>query len=226
MEFVPDSQQPIIESEIFLPILRVHRPSHPGCEGKTEFEQVAGKAVDGTLSVFGMGGGKGEALTTRFTGEYPADRSCSEWVMPAMLSFQFLSTRVDGTEVGYGARGSVERTGLKLVERPIPKSDDGCQIPSEQVPTTRWVNPQGQLDRRRTKSKAPVWEWCEVERETKGKLSVGLSLGSRVPAKVSLDFLRTVSTRQKTGAGLAPGTTYLAYYPADENRFEICWSTV
>lgn len=225
VEFAADPDQPIIETEVWLPMMRVHRPHHRGCKGWARFEQITGQTTDGSLNFLGMGGGAGEALSARFTDEYPADTECSEWVLKGKLSFRFGTTLVDGTDVGYGMRGDIEGVGSDLVERPIPSDDDGCQRKRDDIPQELWLEKKG-LDRTKIRGKAPVSRSCEIERETSGKLSVGVSLGLHASAKISLDFVRTFTTKQSAGANLAPGARYLAYYPAKRNNFEVCWTTL
>jgi hypothetical protein len=226
VDFIPDPEQPP-PVEIMLPLFRLHRPRVKGCEASYASESAVGVDVDGTINVLGMGGGGGFTLKARFGSEYTARGECVETVIPAKLQFQFGKTVVDGTVVASGMRAKVlEEKDADHIVRPVPPEVDSCEQPSKAL-SDLLSHP---YDLRKMPTKDSQEERFTLEREARGKLSVGLTIGGQVPVKFGLDFVRSMSSQFTIRTTLSPGKRYVAYAPnrdagtTFEQQLEICWT--
>lgn len=227
VEFVPDPDPPD-PIEIWVPVMRLHRPRHEGCEVTYTAENTNADTIDAEVKIFGMGAGGGFSAKVSVKDGYTAKGDCVETVVPAQLQMLPGKTVVNGTEVAYGMRAKVfnaepdrERT------RAIPMPFDCCERSRTELDGLA-VKPFGLAD-------APPDDIrtneVTLETETHGRLAVGLETGGSVPVKMGLDYER--STVQKTAIQvvLAAGVDYLAYAPfrhvaeALEQQIEICWTT-
>ena len=224
LTFATDVQQPVLEANAMLPVLRVHCPRQKGCKGVAKFAETTRGGVTGSLKVLGLGGGKGAETHIKYQGEYPARETCMEWAIPATLRLEFGTTFLDEIELAYGARWHVDvADDAGIQEQAVPASQDLCETPIEAIPSVLWAN-ERPFDRRRTPQEEAVWQSQTFEQTTKGKLSLGLNW-STPPVNLSLDFERESTRSYELGAYLAAGSRYLAYYPAPGHLSEICWTT-
>jgi hypothetical protein len=219
VEFRPDPGTDPTESDIWLPILRLHCPDHEGCEAEYAIAQANGAAVSLELSVFGLGGGAGQSVTATVSETYSTTGRCMEIAVPAKLVLQLGGTYVNGTQVAYGIRASIKDVDTKaLTERPIPPGH-GCGRPFAEVgKESLW-----QLDRRQAGGGGnQTWE-VKLETETEGKLSLGLELGT-APLKLGLDYVRKTTSETAITTGVSPGARYAAYLPPGGGDFEVLWT--
>jgi hypothetical protein len=219
VEFRPDPGTEPLESDIWLPILRLHCPDHEGCEAKYAISKAEGAAADLELSIFGLGGGGGQTVTCTVSETYSTVGRCIEIAVPAKLVLRLGGTYVNGTQVAYGIRATIKDVDTKaLTERSIPP-DHGCGLPFGKVrKDSLW-----QLDRRQAGGGGnQIWE-VKLETETEGKLSLGLELGT-APLKLGLDYVRKTASETAITTGVSPGARYAAYPPPGGGDFEVLWT--
>lgn len=71
----------------------------------------------------------------------------------------------------------------------------------------------------------------EIEKETYGRVSIGLDVGGGLPVKLGLDYERSTTKAATLEVTFAAGFNYLAYGPLRRpgstlgQQLEICWAT-
>ena len=218
VEFRPDAESGPIESDIWLPILRLHCPHHKGCEAEYAIAQATGGEANLEVSVFGVGGG-GQSITCTVSETYGSSGECIEIAVPGKLVLQLGGTYVNRTQIAYGLRATIKDVDPKaLTERQLPP-DHGCDAPFTQVQAgSLW-----QLDRRTSTDPKNQTFAEKLETETEGKLSLGLELGN-APVKLGFDYVRKTASETTITAGVSAGARYAAYEPPGGGGFEVLWT--
>jgi len=221
VEFRPEPGAEPTDVDVFLPLVRLHCPSHPGCNA--EYSTATGSGSEGKveMSLFGVGGGAGKSMTCTLSETYATGERCKEIGVPAKLRVQTGRTYVNDTEVAYGMRASIEQVATKdLIERTL-SAGHGCQLPYEEVAErAEW-----KMDRRGVDGKEDELNFhqIEMERESEGKVTVGLEIGS-APLKLGMEYVRKTSFKAAVKTGVSPGARYAAYAPPGDGGFEILWT--
>jgi hypothetical protein len=227
VEFVPDPDPPD-PIAIWIPVMRLHRPQRDGCQATHTIGGETGEGCEAELTVAGSGGNGGYKITTRMRDSYTARSQCVETVIPAKLLLVPTKTVIDGTEVAYGLHAKLtEVDDSNPISRPIPKELDECGRGAadlagiEAKPYPYAQSPEG--------DSAEIS--IEIERETYGRLSVGLEVGGAIPVKFGLDYERSTATTASLDVTFSTGADYLGYGPLRRpgakfgEQLEICWST-
>jgi hypothetical protein len=226
--FVPDLEQPE-DMPIWIPLVRLHRPKRVGCQATYSIGRRDEKDVEMTVTVLGSGGGGGVKTTLSVKRAYTATSRCVETVMPAKLRMRVGRTLINGTEVSYGVHTEVvdvDPSALKT--RTIPAVEDSCQRSARTLSDL----PVRDYDYRTSPKGDSASDEITIEREVRGKMSVGFATGGSVPIKLSLDYQRATSREFGITTVFSTGARYVAYAPtraegssALEQQVEICWTT-
>jgi hypothetical protein len=227
VEFVPDPDPPE-PVPISIPVMRLHRPRRLGCEATHTVEREVGESAEMNVTVLGSGGNGGYRVRARMKGSYTARSACVETVIPAKLLLVPTKTVVNGTEVAYGLHAKlIDVDGDHQDHRPIPQELDECERREADLAGTDTElfpfrnSPEGDS------GNAVI----EVERETYGRLSVGLNIGGTVPVRFGLDYERNTAHMAALDVKFAAGADYLAYGPLRRpgatlgEQLEVCWAT-
>lgn len=228
VEFVSDPGEPT-DVPIWIPLVRLHRPKRTGCQATYSVGRKAATDVGMTVTVLGSGGGGGIKTTLSVRREYTATSRCVEAVVPAKLRIRAGRTLVNGTEVSYGTRTEVidiDKNALKT--RPVAAEDDSCQRSARALGGL----PMRDYDYTTSPKGDSALDEIIVEREVRGKMSLGLAAGGAVPINLSLDYERTTTDDLMITTVFSTGARYVAYSPAPaegslalEHQIEICWTT-
>jgi hypothetical protein len=227
VEFVPDPDPPK-PVPIWVPLMRLHRPYGEGCTATYSSESADVRNVNLAVKILGVGAEGGFKVGVSLLDEYVARSACIETVIPAKLQLLPGKTVVNGTEVAYGIRAKVtEIEPEKQKPRRVPAEEDDCERSAAELDGFE-VKPYDERELPETNTHTRA---IGVERETFGRLSVGLEMAGSIPIKLGMDYER--SSQQKTilRIELAGGRRYLAYAPIRrtgaklEQQIEICWTT-
>lgn len=222
VEFAPDPAQDPWDSDVWLPVARVHRPARRGCSSvytTTDRQSVTHSA---NFSVGGMGGGGYTNFTVEFTREYPAKAKCKEARVLAELEVRFGTTLIDGNAVAYGTRVTVRN--VRPEERgyaDIPPEVDFCGWPPEKMPRAGRVS--WDLHEATGAEGDTPGDTMKIGREAAGTLSVGVTFG-RVPVTLSMAYTRACAKDSMVETRFAPGAKYLGYTPHSGSALERCWT--
>ena len=228
LEFVPDPEQPD-DVPIWIPLVRLHRPKRAGCHATYSVGRENATDVEMTVTVLGSGGGGGVKTTLSVKRGYTATSRCVETVIPAKLRMRIGRTLINGTEVSYGIRTEiVDIDPMALSTRQIAVGEDACQRSASRLSGL----PMRDYDYTTSPKGDTATDEIVIEREVRGKMSVGLAAGGSVPINLSLDYQRATTHSFGITTVLSTGARYVAYAPtpaqgssALEQQIEICWTT-
>jgi hypothetical protein len=221
VEFRADRDADPIESDILLPILRLHCPPREGCEAEYAISNAEGGTASFELSIFGIGGGGGQSMTCTVSQTYTAKAQCIEVAVPAKLVLQFGGTYVNGSQVAYGTRVTIRDVDpMQQKLRSLP-AGHGCGLGYDAVKGAALTH----LDLTALDGTQGNQEWeVQLEMESEGKISVGLELG-KAPIKMGFDYVRKTASETTITTGVSPGAAYTAYPPPAGGDFEVLWTT-
>jgi hypothetical protein len=221
VEFRADQSSEPVETEVWLPILRLHCPPRKGCEAEYAVAHAQGDAATFELSVFGLGGGGGQSMTCTVSQVYTAKAQCMEIAVPAKLLLQFGGTYVNDSQVAYGMRATIKEVDAQRQKLRTLPPNHGCGLDYETVKGTALTRMDlTELDGNQGNQEFAV----ALERETEGKLAVGLELGS-APVKMGFDYVRKTAFETTITTAVSPGGIYTAYPPPAGGGFEVLWTT-
>jgi hypothetical protein len=230
VEFAAVRNTDVWRVPIDLPLVRVHRPLHPGCSGVATISSGTGTSVEATLEFMGLKGGGGRGFRTELSSKYTATSVCKEEVVPATLLVEHGATLLNGEAIAYGARYQV--VDVKRHERrtqPIAPSADPCQHPPSSTPDPVpefWATfdktaiPPGEGDSDREGARFGTTGYVTV--------GVGAELGS-APLKLSVEMKRAMEAEYAVETTLTGGARYLRFpvcSAAEALPYEICWSVL
>jgi len=227
MEFVPDPDPPE-PTEIWVPIMRLHRPCREGCEATYTSESANADAIEANVKILGVGAGGGFSAKVSVKDGYTARSACVETVVPAQLQLLPGKTVVNGTEVAYGMRAKVfNAEPAREKTRAIPAALDCCERTRSELDglaVERYGLAEAPPDDVKTRE-------IVLETETHGRLAVGLEMGGSIPVKMGIDYERSTAQKTAIQVALTTGVDYLAYAPVRHvaealvQQIEICWTT-
>jgi hypothetical protein len=220
VDFRPDQGSKPVETEVWLPILRLHCPPRHGCEAKYAIAHAQGGTATFELSVFGLGGGGGQSMTCTVSQIYTAMAQCIEIAVPAKLLLQFGGTFVNGSQVAYGMRATIKEVDARRQKLRTLPANHGCGLDYETVKASALKH----LDLTELDGQGNQ-EWAvALATETEGKLSVGLEFGT-APVKMGFDYVRKTASETTITTVVSPGGIYTAYPPPGGGGFEVLWTT-
>lgn len=227
VEFVPDPDPPE-PVPITIPVTRLHRPKREGCEATHTLTHEAGESAEINLTVLGSGANSGYTIRGAMKDSYTARSTCMETVVPAKLLLIPTKTVVNGTEVAYGLHAKlIELDGDHPDRRPIPPALDDCERSDADLANTDTKHFPFRGSPGNDTGQATI----EVEKETYGRVSIGLEVGGALPVKLGLDYERSTTKAATLEVTFAAGADYLAYGPLRRpgstlgQQLEICWAT-
>jgi len=224
VEFVPDPAQDAWQSDTWLPIARIHRPSHPGCTGVYTATDAEADTYEAGFALAGLGA-KGQlrfGVTLQRT--YQAEATCKEACVYAKIAIIFGTTYVDKVPFAYGNRVKVwDIDPERRMYRDIPVAFDQCGWSEEKMP------PQGRTidDLRDATGGANdgLADEVAISREVSGTMSLGVEF-SGTPVTLSVGYTRTCSHESSLQTHFVPGAGYLGYLPRIDNPLEKCWTVL
>jgi hypothetical protein len=225
IEVDPSVRSPTVE--VMVPILRLHCPKHEGCKTSEEYAVERGTEVDFTLTLIPVSGGAGVSASLRCSSEWEtADGECLQYLLPAEISTEYGTLRVDGRRTSYP--GILGATVIRFVDgrrrqEKIPSAEDGCQQPSAVINANRYLLSPVHIGAGKQTNR------FNAVNTVRGTLNLGLSAPGW--PSFSFNYARTVTTTFTRSYTLVPDANYLAYTPdppADRGRpehAEILWTT-
>jgi len=223
VEFLPDSYLAPWESEVWLPVVRVHRPARQGCSSACTLVESNVTKYTAGFKFVGLGGGGSCEFSVDLETKYPAKKTCKEGCLRANLRIVYGSTRIDGHLVAFGTRVTVGTPDENSWQyRDIPKELDFCGRALTEVTP---VGPPRDLSRATGGTGDSLTDKMELDKKISGSLTLGLAYGSP-PFQMSAGFERTCARKVVIETTLAPGAKYVGYYPRPDNPLEKCWTVV
>ena len=204
--------------QIEVPLLRLHRPSHEGCQAKYSVGRDTSHHGSFKFTV-GVSLGGEATIAARATETYTANENCIEVVIKATLAMALFSVRVNGEE--HQRRWDASVTAVEdNVKDPqaLASEADGCSLVYEQAMQLPAFE---SWDLGQAGDPASVETEVTFESTTKGTLGLKLEKG---PVGLELGLERETTDTTTVATTLVRGCRYAVYVPASGSTLERCWT--
>jgi hypothetical protein len=221
--FVPDHAQAPWSGECWIPIARLHRPVHDGCNTVMTVASSEKVEYSANFTLVGFGGGGGVTFTNDFATEYRAEATCKEIRVRGQVSIVMGTTLVGGEAVAFGTRvtvGNIQENTEDYAD--VAPAVDRCQTSPSLLSSDQQSKLFGMSRARGGVGDARTDEFKLAISRT-GTIDATLTFGGNV-VSIGLACRRTCDRVVAIATRLTPGVDYVSFLPRGTDSLERCWT--
>jgi hypothetical protein len=205
------------EWTVDVPLIRVHRPNHTGCEAEYSVGRETASGGSFKLTI-GVSIGGEATITAKATETYKAKDSCIQVLSKATLATALFRVRVNGEEVRQEWDADVVDVAQNVKDPgALPPDQDGCNVPYEEAERLPEFE-SWDLSQPRDPDAEKEIEFGQV---SKGTLGITLT---EAPVELELGLERETTTTTSVASTLVQGRRYSVYVPRSGSTLERCWT--
>ncbi|WAL65195.1 hypothetical protein ORV05_30495 [Amycolatopsis cynarae] len=220
VQFERDPDAPSWVGDVYLPLIRIHRPQAAGCSTTAVSQLAEGASIQGKFGFTGLGAGGSLKFRSALRRTYVANDACVEVAVRSKVQVQHGWVNVNGNAVYYVARYLLMPPDSRSQYiRDIPARADRCRGP---YPEDIEI-----VDMTETSPHNLYKAQSKISSSSFGYISAGVEL-NKVPVSLSLKMTRELAVEYSVETTLAGGATYSRFnlVGVDGSLIETCWQNL